>query len=140
LSSGGIIARRISRLAFKDIQSVKTVLRGIFLTSENPDQTANFYRTVAGLDLEEIGSADTYRYWKIDKEGVQLAIHDAEKFADYTHPVQRDSNVTHLYFQVASQPQFLEHLKTMQVDPISTDDVVVTVVDPDGRKVMFGTA
>lgn len=119
---------------------MQTILRGIFLTSENPEKTVTFYRTVAGLDLEEIGSATTYRYWKSDKDGVQLALHDAQRFADYAYPARTDSNLTHLYFKVSSQPTFLEHLKSLNVAPLCTDEVVVTVVDPDGRKVMFGTA
>ena len=58
---------------------MKTIFRGVFLTSENPALTVRFY-------------------------------------------------------------QLLAHLASLGVAPCSTDDVVVTVVDPDGRKVMFGTA
>ena len=119
---------------------MKTVLRGIFLTSENPTSTTKFYREVAGLDLEQVGSEGGYVYWKVDENGVQLAIHGAKEFADYTYPARSDSNVTHLYFKIGSQEEFLEHLASLGITPYSTDDVVVTVVDPDGRKVMFGTA
>jgi hypothetical protein len=115
-------------------------LRGVFLTSESPEQTATFYRTVAGLDLEQVGDLSTYAYWKLDRDGMQLAIHDAEKFAEYSHPPRRDSNVTHLYFKIENQAAFLEHLRQLNVTPSDADDVVVTVVDPDGRHVMFGTA
>jgi hypothetical protein len=101
---------------------------------------AKFYREVARLDLEQIGSEGGYVYWKMDENGLQLAIHGAKEFAEYTYPVHLDSNVTHLYFKVDSQEDFLEHLASLGVEPYSTDDVVVTVVDPDGRKVMFGTA
>ena len=47
---------------------------------------------------------------------------------------------THLYFKVESQEDFLERLRKLNIKPQSTDEVVVTVLDPDGRKVMFGTA
>jgi hypothetical protein len=116
------------------------VLRGIFLTSEEPRATAKFYQDVARLELEQVGSAGSYVYWKADRVGLQLAIHDAGQFAEYTHPACPDSNLTHLYFKIENKEHFLKHLSAIGVTPYSTDDVVVTVVDPDGRKVMFGTA
>ena len=116
------------------------LLRGIFLTSDDPASTARFYREVARLELEQIGDGSTYVYWKVDMDGLQLAIHDARRFAHYTHPANSQSNLTHLYFKIESQQQFLEHLKTFGIEPHAIDDVVVTVEDPDGRKVMFGTA
>lgn len=117
-----------------------SVLRGIFLTSDEPEATARFYRDVAGVDLEQVGSAESYRYWKLDRQGMQLAIHDARLFAAYTHPVCAASNVTHLYFKIEAQADFLEHLQRLGITPQAVDDVVVTVVDPDCRMVMFGTA
>ena len=119
---------------------MKTRLRGIFLTSRFPEETARFYQEVAGLELEEVGTPGVYVYWKLDRDGMQLAIHDAEKFAAYAFPPLQDSNLTHLYFKVESQADFLAHLARLKIEPLATDDVVVTVVDPDGRKVMFGTA
>ena len=119
---------------------MKVTLRGIFLTSETPEVTAKFYRTVANLDLVEVGSPGGYMYWKTDSHGLQLAIHDAKQFAEYTHPPFPDSNLTHLYFKIDNQPDFLGHLNNLGISPHSTDDVVITVADPDGRKVMFGTA
>ncbi|WP_425613945.1 VOC family protein [Anatilimnocola sp. NA78] len=119
---------------------MKTTLRGIFLTSEKPERTAAFYRDVALLELEQVGSSATYLYWKVDRDGVQIAIHDAAKFASYTHPVQYGSNATHLYFKIEDQAPFLQHLDALGISPVACDDVVVTVDDPDGRKVMFGTA
>jgi len=83
---------------------------------------------------------DEYQYWKIDNDGIQIAIHDAKSFAEYAHPPRSESNLTHLYFKVANQQHFLEHLEKIGVTPFCSDDVVVTVIDPDGRKVMFGTA
>lgn len=115
-------------------------LRGIFLTSKAPRLTARFYRDVAGLELEQIGHSEEYAYWKVDKAGLQFAIHDAERFAQYTHPANPQSNLTHLYFKIDDQRQFLERLRALCITPYATDDVVVTVADPDGRKVMFGTA
>jgi len=116
------------------------VLRGIFLTSEDPAKTAQFYRDVAGVDLEQVGNPATYAYWKIDRGGLQLAIHDAKAFSAYTFPARPESNVTHLYFQIPGQEAFLAHLDRLGVPPLTRDDVVVTVIDPDGRHVMFGTA
>ncbi len=115
-------------------------LRGLFLTSDTPEATAAFYRDVAGLELEQMGRAGEYVYWKVDKDGLQLAIHDAATFAAYTHPVRPDSNVTHLYFKIEDQAAFLEHLQRLRLTPYATDAVVVTLTDPDGRQVMFGTA
>lgn len=119
---------------------MKTTLRGIFLTSEDPPATAAFYRDVAGLDWEEVGTGSGYVYWKLDRDGVQLALHDAKLFSPHTHPALRESNLTHLYFQISDQKTFLEKLVVMNVPVDSQDDVVITVVDPDGRRVMFGTA
>jgi hypothetical protein len=119
---------------------MKSQLRGIFMTSEDPERTVRFYREVARLDLEQIGDPSACVYWKLDRDGVQLAIHDARQIADYAHPALRESNLTHLYFKIDDQRQFLAHLGTFGIEPYATDDVVVTVEDPDGRKVMFGTA
>lgn len=120
--------------------SMNATFRGVFLTSKEPAATARFYRDVAGLELEQIGSGGEYVYWRVDKNGLQFAIHDSQKFAQYTHPPRAESNLTHLYFQVDSQDAFLDRLAVLKVKPQSTDEVVVTVLDPDGRKVMFGTA
>lgn len=122
------------------LQQTKPVFRGIFLTCEKPERTAAFYKDVAGLELEQVGKAGEYIYWKIDKDGIQIAIHDAAAFASYTFPAFAQSNVTHLYFRIASQEQFLQHLEERDLTPFARDDVVITVADPDGRKVMFGTA
>ena len=119
---------------------METKLRGVFLTSENPEATAKFYKTVAVLQLEQMGVEGQYIYWRIDHGGMQLAIHNASAFASYAHPAQAGSNLTHLYFKIDDQKAFLRHLDDLGVSPLATDDVVVTVVDPDGRKVMFGTA
>lgn len=117
-----------------------TFLRGVFLTSEQPAVTAEFYREVVGLALEEMESEPGYIYWRLDKDNVQIAIHDAEKFAEYSHPARQESNLTHLYFKIDSQEEFLDHLEQLGITPYLRDDVVVTLEDPDGRKVMFGTA
>lgn len=114
--------------------------RGIFLTSEKPEATAKFYERVAALPLEAVGTPGVYVYWRLDRDGMQLAIHDAKAFADYAHPPLAGSNLTHLYFKISDQKAFLAHLESLQVKPASVDDVVVTVRDPDGRNVMFGTA
>jgi hypothetical protein len=115
-------------------------LRGVFLTSENPEVAARFYAQVAQLPMEKVGVEGGYIYWRMDRDGMQLAIHDAKAFADYTHPALPESNLTHLYFSIEDQSHLLAHLKTCGLTPYATDDIVVTVVDPDGRKVMFGTA
>jgi len=114
--------------------------RGVFLTSESPEETAHFYRQVALLPLEAVGVEGGYVYWRLDRNGMQLAIHAAQAFATYAYPPVPGSNLVHLYFKIEDQKAFLTHLEQVGVAPLSVDDVVVTVVDPDGRKVMFGTA
>ncbi len=115
-------------------------LRGVFLTSEEPDKTAKFYREVAEISLEQFGDPETYSYWRLDENNFQIAIHDASKFAEYTHPALQESNLTHLYFKIESQEAFLQQLTKLGIEPYAKDDVVITLKDPDGRKVMFGTA
>lgn len=115
-------------------------LRGVFLTSDNPEATARFYRDVAGLALEQVGGPSTFVYWRVDHDGLQFAIHSAQRFAQYTDPALRQSNLTHLYFKIENQSQFLARLRAFGLEPYAIDDVVVTVEDPDGRKAMFGTA
>jgi hypothetical protein len=115
-------------------------LRGVFLTSDQPARTARFYSEVAALALDEVGEAGGYVYWKLDDGRMQLAIHDAKAFADYAFPPLAASNLTHLYFQIQDQGQFLERLRALDITPHAVDEVVVTIVDPDGRKVLFGTA
>lgn len=115
-------------------------LRSVFLTASDPDRTARFYMEIAGLALERVGPEDGYRYWKHESGGVQFAIHDAEKFATYSNPPEINSNLTHLYFQVADQSEFLSLLAGLGVTPRSVEEVNIVVDDPDGRKVLFGTA
>ena len=103
--------------------------RGVFLTCADAEVTADFYRDVAGVPLEAVGS-DEYTYWMLDLDGVQIALHDAKAFADYSFPPNPESNLTHLYFRIPDLQAFLNHVQ----------DVGATVEDPDGRKVMFGTA
>ena len=61
-------------------------------------------------------------------------------FSDYSHPPLASSNLTHLYFKIADRVEFLSRIEAAGVALHAVDDVVITVVDPDGRKVMFGTA
>ena len=117
-----------------------TRLRSVFLTSENPEAAACFYEQVTQLPVEKVGAEGGYVYWRLDRDGMQLAIHDAKAFADYAHPALPNSNLTHLYFSIEDQPRFLAHLESLGLAPYARDDIVVTVVDPDGRKVLFGTA
>jgi len=119
---------------------METSFRGVFLTSENPAETARFYRQVASFPVEAVGEEGGYVYWRLDRNGMQLAIHNAKAFASYAYPAVSGSNSTHLYFKIEDQKAFLAHLEGLGVSPLSVDDVVVTVADPDGRKVMFGTA
>ena len=119
---------------------MQSVFRGIFLTSEHPAETARFYREVAGLDLETAGEGGAYVYWRVDRDGMQIAIHGAAAFADYSYPPVAASNLTHLYFKIGDQKAFLDHLAGQGIEPHAIDEVVVTVIDPDGRKVLFGTA
>jgi hypothetical protein len=114
--------------------------RGIFFTSQDPEKTAKFYKEVAALPLEAVGEPDQYVYWKMDRDGMQIAIHEARLFADYAYPPLADSNLTHMYFKIENLGDFLAHLDRLDITPIAVDDVTVTVVDPDGRKVLFGTA
>jgi hypothetical protein len=72
--------------------------------------------------------------------GVQFAIHASEGFSTYTNPPLTGSNLTHLYFKIEDHPAFLNHIDRMRLTPFAVDEVVITVEDPDGRKVMFGTA
>ncbi len=119
---------------------MNTTFRGVFLTSEKPEATARFYEQVALFPLETVGTPGQYIYWRLDRDGMQLAIHEAKAFADYAYPPLAGSNLTHLYFKIEDQKAFLAHLENLQVQPVAVDDVVVTVSDPDGRKVMFGIA
>jgi len=114
--------------------------RSVFLTSEKPEVTARFYQQVALLPLETAGTPGQYVYWRLDRDGMQLAIHEARAFADYSYPPLAGSNLTHLYFRIEDREAFLAHLEGLQIRPVAVDDVTVTVVDPDGRRVMFGTA
>ena len=119
---------------------MEPTFRGVFLTSEDPEATARFYEKVALLPLEAVGMKGKYIYWRLERNGVQLAIHDAKAFGEYTYPPLAGSSLTHLYFKIEDQTLFCARLDRLGISPWSVDDVVVTVVDPDGRKVMFGTA
>lgn len=118
---------------------MESTFRGVFLTCTDTEATAAFYRDVAGVGLESAGSEE-YTYYVIDVEGIQIALHDAQAFAEYSHPPVPGSNLTHLYFRIPNQQAFLDHLKATGTPLVDVDDVVITVEDPDGRKVMFGTA
>ncbi|MDN6528123.1 MAG: VOC family protein, partial [Brevibacterium sp.] len=103
------------------------------------EATAEFYRDVAGVPVAPVGS-DDYTSWMLDLNGVQIALHDAKAFADYSFPPNPESNLTHLYFRIPDLQAFLNHVQDVSAPLIDVDDVVATVEDPDGRKVMFGTA
>lgn len=119
---------------------MQATFRGVFLTSEKPEVTATWYQQVAALPLERVGAPGEYNYWRLDRGGIQLAIHDAKAFADYAYPSLAASNLTHLYFKIDDQVAFLAHLAQLDCQPVAVDEVTVTVADPDGRRVMFGTA
>lgn len=116
-----------------------STFRGVFLTCTDTEATAAFYRDLAGLPFETAGNGE-YTYFVFDADGVQIALHGAEAFADYAFPPVPESNLTHLYFRIPDQQKFLERVQHAGAPLIEVDDVVVTVEDPDGRKVMFGTA
>ncbi|MGO2863037.1 MAG: VOC family protein [Brevibacterium sp.] len=118
---------------------MQSKFRGVFLTCDDAEVTADFYRDVAGVPLEAV-SSDEYTYWMLDIDGVQIALHDAKAFADYSYPPNPSSNLTHLYFRIPDLEAFLDHVQSVGAPLIEVDDVVVTLEDPDGRKVMFGTA
>ncbi len=118
---------------------MEAAFRGVFLTSRTPETTAHWYHEVGGLPLETTGEG-SYTYWRLDNGSMQLAIHDAAAFADYTDPPNIESNLTHLYFTIPDRDHFLAHLNGLGISPFTADDVVVTVTDPDGRRVLFGTA
>ncbi|WP_350270139.1 VOC family protein [Brevibacterium sp. CBA3109] len=118
---------------------MQSKFRSVFLTCDDVEATADFYRDVAGVGLEAV-SSDEYTYWMLDIDGVQIALHDAKSFADYSHPPDPASNLTHLYFRVPDLEEFLDHVQSVGAPLVEVDDVVVTLEDPDGRKVMFGTA
>ena len=61
-------------------------LRGIFLTSEQPEACARFYTDVAGLPLERVGTEGVYVYWKVDRDGLQFAIHRANASSSAWRP------------------------------------------------------
>lgn len=113
--------------------------RGVFLTCQDSVKTAAFYRDLAGVPLEEAGD-DEYTYYRLEVDGIQIALHDAHAFADYSFPPNSESNLTHMYFRIEDQQAFLKDVRSVGAPLIDVDDVVVTVQDPDGRKVMFGTA
>ena len=119
---------------------MKVNLRGVFLTSEKFEETSRFYREVVGIPLEMVGNKGEYVYQRHDHNDMQIAIHDSAAFADYTHMPLAESNLTHVYFKIDDQKTFLAKLENMGISPFNVDDVVVTVIDPDGRKVMVGTA
>lgn len=79
---------------------MEPTFRGVFLTSEHPEATARFYKDVALLPLEAVGMKGEYIYWRLERDGIQLAIHDAKAFAKYTYPPSAGSNLTHLYFKM----------------------------------------
>lgn len=88
---------------------MEPTFRGVFLTSEHPEATARFYEDVALLPLEAVGMKGEYIYWRLERNGVQLAIHDAKAFATYTYPPLSGSNLTHLYFKIEDQRMFRAH-------------------------------
>lgn len=118
---------------------MQSQFRGVFLTCKDAEATADFYRDVAGVSLVTSGS-DEYTYWTLDVDGIQIALHEASAFAEINLPTDPESELTHLYFRIPDLEEFLSHVKSVGAALIDVDDVVATVEDPDGRKVMFGTA
>src|SRR5699024_11190960 len=77
---------------------------GVVLTCTDAEATAAFYRDIADLPLEATGDED-YTYFAADVDGVQIALHGAEAFADYSFPPVAESNLTHLYFRIPDQAE-----------------------------------
>jgi hypothetical protein len=111
-----------------------------FLNGRRPGSNCTVLCRGCALKLEQVGEDGGYRYWKLDDGDFQIAIHDAKSFSAYTYPAFNESNVTHLYFNIESQAAFINRLNGMSIEPYTANDVVITVVDPDGRKVTFATA
>ena len=89
---------------------MESTFRGVFLTCTDAEATAAFYRKIAGLPLTTEGDEE-YSYFVVEAGGVQLALHSAEAFADYAFPPVAESNLTHLYFRIPDQAEFLERIK-----------------------------
>ncbi len=64
------------------VRATVVAFRGVFLTSGNPTSTANFNDEVAELALEEV-QMGVYNYWRVDCDGVRMAIHDAARGVGY---------------------------------------------------------
>ncbi|MGC3956374.1 MAG: hypothetical protein QM804_19400 [Propionicimonas sp.] len=105
----------------------------MFLTSTDPAAAARFYREVAGLPLEEVGEGG-YTYWRLDRDGMQLAIHDAQAFAGYAYPPEPGFQPHPPVLHDRGPQRFRHPPGRSGIEPSATDDVVVTVVDPDGRR------
>ena len=109
---------------------------GILLTSENPERTVEFYKTVAGLEFREMKQAGV-KFWETKTNGLQISILDVKRHAKGSRPRGRDSNLS-LYFSVSDLTSLIERLQISQIKYSLETDELIAVKDTDGRDITFG--
>lgn len=117
-------------------------LSAILLTSANPSVTARWYEKTLGIEFQK-EAHEGPTHWACETGGMHFAIHNAKSFAKYCHPI-RKANATHLFFTISEIDRFLSKVKKMKLKPaLPIEEVgrskMVTLRDPDGRMVIFGT-
>ena len=122
------------------------------MTSKAPDVTAAFYRNVLGVPLEEEQHKNTARHFAGKFGGVHVAVLPREGFWQGPgHPevalqpsAAEDSAPGLLVsFTIEDLDAFLAHLARHDVEVVGLRDMgptkIVTIRDPDGRRVGCGT-
>jgi len=109
---------------------------GILLTSETPERTVEFYKTVAGLEFREMKQAGV-KFWETKTNGLQISIHDVKTHAKGARSSGRESNLS-LYFSASDLPSLIKRLQISQVKYSMETEEIIAVEDTDGRDVTFG--
>jgi catechol 2,3-dioxygenase-like lactoylglutathione lyase family enzyme len=110
-------------------------MKSVVLTSNTIDHTAEFYRTVLGVPLEEEHHGGTSRHWACALGSMHFAIHERATFWLRTDAV--------VSFTVEDFNALQARLAAHGVDIVARTKIgpmdFIALRDPDGRYVCCGT-
>jgi catechol 2,3-dioxygenase-like lactoylglutathione lyase family enzyme len=121
----------------------------ILLITEETERTANFYRQVLGLPLEGQQHDDSHQHYACRLGSVYFTIQCVADFSGKEPGfggagAAKASDSVQLCFSVPNMDEFLQHLRTVKVEPLHAPmpfehTTFTTLRDPDWRAVRVMT-
>ncbi len=121
----------------------------ILLLTGETERTAKFYREVLGLPLEGQEHDDSHQHYACRLGSVYFTIQCVADFSEKEPGFGgagsgKESDSVQLCFSVPNMDEFLQHLRTVKVEPLHAPmpfehTTFTTLRDPDGRAVRVMT-